>query len=94
MANPGDLQLGDTVVLKRIPASVLRIVPALRDGSDGVLRVYQRACDKASRLRIHLIDELGRPWAEYAFRNKQGGYEFHSLLIDDDSYDLVDRRDA
>jgi len=84
-----DLKIGDVVVMTRIPDSVLKSHPSVRDGPDGFLRVYQRAVSKLSRLHVTMMDEFGRPWVEYIFRNKGGMTEHHSMLVDDDAYDRV-----
>jgi hypothetical protein len=87
--------VGDAVVMVKVPDSVRRTAPVLRDGPAGILRVYQRAVAKASRLRVSFIDDSGRPWAAYSFRNKSRMIEHHAMLIDDDSYVLApDKRNA
>jgi hypothetical protein len=89
MSDPVSLNVGDMVILLKIPDSVRVTAPNLRDGADGILRVYQRAMDKRSRLCVTFIDEYGRPWVEYSFKNKRDVFEHHAMLIDDDSYVVV-----
>jgi hypothetical protein len=94
MTNPADLKIDDRVVMRSIPKSVTQSDPRVRDGIDGILRVYQRAVAKQSRLRVNFMDELGRPWVEYSFRNKRCVWEHHFMLVDDDSYERIPRPDA
>ncbi len=89
MTAASDLRLGNKVVMTKIPESVWRTAPSLRDGPDGILRVYQRAVDRQNRLLVSSIDEFGRPWVKYDFRNKHRQIEYHSMLVDDDSYELI-----
>ena len=71
MTLPEKFRLNDTVILTKMPESVIRTQPRNRDGADGIKRVYQRAVDRRSRLKVSFIDEIGRPWVEYVFRNKK-----------------------
>jgi hypothetical protein len=87
-----ELRVGDVVVMTAVAAYVLALAPADRDGPAGMLRVYQRAVAKRSRLPITAIDELGFPWCDYAFRDKRGAMEYHSMRIDLGSYDRAPRR--
>ena len=89
MTLPALLKIGDVVVLKRLPESVSKSQARLRDGPDGFLRVYQRAIDKKSRLHVDYIDEYSRPWVQYSFKNKSNKYEHHHMLVDDDSYEII-----
>ena len=85
------LCINDVVILIRIPEPVKMTVCSLRDGPDGILRVYQRAMDKKSMLRVYLIDEYGYPWVEYSFKNKSNIYEYHFMMVDDDAYELTEK---
>ncbi len=80
---------GDVLRMDRIPDAVLKS-PGFCSRSDALIRVYQRAVAKQSRLVVDYIDEWGHPWVEYQFRNKRGRIEFHSFLIDEDAYTKVD----
>lgn len=89
MTEAQGLQLGDTVVMTRIPPCVVGSSHAVRDGRDGFMRVYQRAVARKSRLTVSFMDSDGRPWVKYRFTNKRGEQEHHAMLIDDDSYERV-----
>ena len=92
MTLPQNLKINDIVILAQMPESVIKTTPRTRDGADGIKRVYQRAIDRRSKLKVSFTDEFGRPWVEYVFRNKKNQFEHHAMLIDDDSYNLIPNR--
>jgi hypothetical protein len=85
-----ELRVGDAVRMTKVPSCVWATAPAMRDGPEGILRVYQRAVAKRSRLRVTFVDAHGFPWCEYSFVNKRGGREQHAMQIEDDSYERID----
>lgn len=82
---------GDVLLMTKIPEYIWHTFPDVRDGPDGILRVYQRAVAKKSRLVVDEVNEYG-PWVSYHFRNKRNEWEYHSFVADDDeSYVRIDQ---
>jgi len=80
-------KIGDVLRMVKVPDSVLSMKQ--ERGPDGILRVYQRAIARKSRLVVYEFD-FGFPWVQYTFKNKRNKWEYHSMCVDDDSYVKVD----
>ena len=55
-------------------------------------RLYKRLIAARRVLRIYAIDEWGRPVVGTKFRRRNGSWEYHALVIDDDSWVEVKKR--
>jgi hypothetical protein len=59
---------------------------------DCTRRLYRKLIARGRALRVFEIDEYGFPWVRCRFRMKNGRWEHHWLMIDDDSWVRVKRR--
>jgi len=83
------LKVGDCVRLVRMPSGIdapgYTFHPETR-------RLYKRLIARNRPVRVFEIDDWGLPWISCRFRRKNGGWEYHALCIDDDSWVLVRSR--
>ncbi len=52
--------------------------------------IYQRVIDSNLLWRVWLIDEYDQVWLEVNFINCEGEAEFHTIKIDEGTYNKVD----
>ncbi|MDA0118193.1 MULTISPECIES: hypothetical protein [Vibrio] len=52
-------------------------------------KIYQGVIDSNLLWRVWLIDEYGHVWLEVNFINTQGEAEFHTIQIDEGTYEKV-----
>lgn len=81
-----ELRVGDRVRLVRMPTGVdapgYVFHPETR-------RLYQRLIDRRRSSRVFEVDEWGLPWIRCRFRGEDGSWEYHSLAINDESWERV-----
>jgi hypothetical protein len=78
-----DLRVGDRIRIVRLPSEWnlpgYHVPPCTK-------RLYQRLIARRRSVRISEIDELGLPWIRCQFRSRSGGWEYHFLAVNDDSW--------
>lgn len=87
MADPCTLKLGDRIRILAVPAAdAAQAAAAMRRGdplAQWTMRILQRLADRKDIVRIDEIDEYGKPWFRYQFRNKRGTWEHHTVAVMD-----------
>ena len=56
----------------------------------GTWKVYQMLIDSGLLWRVWYIDEYGQLWVEVNFVNAEGEPEFHTIAIDEGTYERVE----
>jgi len=93
--DPRTLHVGDRIRIVACPkADVAQMAVAMRRGNPDAqftVRILQRLADRRQVVCIDQIDEYGKPWFSYRFRNKRGRQEEHSLAVmDEASWEMFD----
>jgi hypothetical protein len=77
------LRVGDRIRIVRMPSdATTHGYTFLRD----TRRLYQMLIARRRPLRIHEVDEWGLPWIRCRFRLRNGSWEHHCLVVNDDSW--------
>ncbi len=84
-----ELHVGDRIRIVRMPYD--SYTPGYTFGSE-TRRLYKKLIARRRSLRICQLDEYGLPWFHCRFRRKNGGWEYHSLAVNDDSWVRVKKR--
>ena len=53
--------------------------------------VYAKLIALRRVLRIYEIDKTNLPWVKFRLTDDSGGYHYHFLAVNDDSWELVSR---
>jgi hypothetical protein len=80
------LRLGDRVRLTEIPTEFFQ--PGYYIHRE-TMQAYKKLLSRRRSLRVCEIDEWGLPRVQFRFRRKNGGWEFHRLLINHSGLTLV-----
>lgn len=83
------LQVGDRVRFVRLPTEFSQ--PGYFVHKD-TLRLYKRLIARRRSTQVAYLDDWQRPVICYRFIGKSGRMEYHSLIIDDDSWVRVKPR--
>jgi len=83
------LRIGDRVRFVRVPTFQGVVGGGLIPET---LRLYKRLIRRGRASRVFQIDEYGLPWIRCRFPRKTGGWEYHWLAINDDSWVRVQVR--
>jgi hypothetical protein len=84
------LRVGDRIRIIRLPTE-WNIVPGYHV-PPCTRRLYKRLITRRRPVRISEIDEWGLPWIHCKFRRPNGGWEYHFLAVNDDSWVRVKSR--
>jgi hypothetical protein len=76
------LKVGDRVRIVRRPHNYDQLHPDAR-------AAYDRFVSEGLVLKVTEVDEFGLPWVGHEWKLPGGGFEGHSLAINDDSGDRV-----
>jgi hypothetical protein len=83
------LRVGDRIRIVRMPSYAneagITFLPETR-------RLYNKLITRRRSLRVFRIDENGLPWIKCRFRLRNGRWEHHWLVVNDDSWVPVKKR--
>jgi hypothetical protein len=75
------LKVGDRVRLVHFPDEYLSPHALHRQ----TRQLYRRLLARRRFVRVYYVDEMGLPWIQCQFRQRNGKWEYHSLLIGTES---------
>jgi hypothetical protein len=88
-------QIGDKIIVTKVPPGVLALPAAQRDGTAGALTVIRRLMRKARPYQVFKVEPDGRVWVRTSFVAKNLVRYFHEVAIDADCVRLYEpRRDT
>src|SRR5262245_51754892 len=76
-----DLKIGDRVRLVHFPHEYLPPHTLNREPT----QLYARVLARGRAVRVYKVDEMGLPWIKCQFRQRNGKWEYHFLLIGTES---------
>jgi hypothetical protein len=82
-----ELRVGDRIRIVRLPGEDLLGYTLHLETKD----LYERLIAMRKVLRIYEIDKDGLPWIKCRVKADGGGWEYHYLAVNDDSWELVSR---
>lgn len=77
-------QVGDKVIVEKVPPSVLALPSAQRDGTEGTLTVVRRLIRKGRPYQVFKVEADGRVWLRTSFVAKNLVRYFHEVAIEAD----------
>jgi hypothetical protein len=83
------LRVNDRIRIVRMPSGV--DAPGYQFPAQ-TRRLYKKLIARRRSLRVYEVDKNGYPWIQCRFRLKNGLWEYHGLMINDDSWVRVKRR--
>ena len=77
-------QVGDKVIVEKVPARILSLPPAQRDGTAGSLTVVRRLIRKGRSYQVFKVEPDGSVWVRTSFVAKNLVRYFHEVAIEPD----------